>query len=80
MIRVLIVDDQAIVRKGVRALLQQVEHIEVVGEAGDGREAVAQAESLRPDVILMDLAMPRMDGIAAIRQITADQPDARILC
>ncbi len=79
MIRVLIVDDQAIVRKGVRALLQQVEHIEVVGEAVDGPEAVAQAGSLCPDVILMDLAMPRMDGITAIRQITADQPAARIL-
>ena len=78
-IRVLIVDDQAIVRKGVRALLEQVEHIEVVGEAGDGQEAVTRAESLRPDVILMDLAMPRMDGIAAIRQITADQPAVRIL-
>jgi NarL family two-component system response regulator LiaR len=78
-IRVLIVDDQAIVRKGIRALLEQVEHIEVVGEAGDGREAVAQAESLRPDVILMDLVMPEMDGIAAIRHITTDQAEARIL-
>jgi NarL family two-component system response regulator LiaR len=78
-IRVLIVDDHAIVRKGIRALLEQVEHIEVVGEASDGREAVEQAESLRPDVILMDLVMPEVDGIAAIRQITADQPGARIL-
>jgi NarL family two-component system response regulator LiaR len=78
-IRVLIVDDHAIVRKGIRALLEQVEHIEVVGEASDGQEAVTQAESLQPDVILMDLAMPRMDGITAIRQITADQPAARIL-
>jgi len=78
-IRVLIIDDHAIVRKGIRALLEQVEHIEVVGEASDGREAVAQAESLRPDVILMDLVMPEMDGIAAIRQITTDQPGVRIL-
>jgi NarL family two-component system response regulator LiaR len=78
-IRVLIVDDHAIVRKGIRALLEQVGHIEVVGEASDGREAVAQAESLRPDVILMDLVMPEMDGIVAIRQITADQPGVRIL-
>jgi len=78
-IRVLIVDDHAIVRKGIRALLEQVEHIEVVGEASDGREAVAQAESLHPDVILMDLVMPEMDGIAAIRHITTDQAEARIL-
>jgi NarL family two-component system response regulator LiaR len=78
-IRVLIVDDHAIVRKGIRALLDQVEHIEVVGEASDGQEAVTQVASLRPDVILMDLVMPKMDGIAAIRHITADQPEARIL-
>jgi NarL family two-component system response regulator LiaR len=78
-IRVLIVDDHAIVRKGIRALLDQVEHIEVVGEARDGQEAVTRAASLRPDVILMDLVMPNMDGIAAIGRITADQPEARIL-
>jgi len=78
-IRVLIVDDQAIVRKGIRALLAQVEDIDVVGEAGDGREAVDQFEALHPDVILMDLVMPVMDGIEAIRQITGRQEDARIL-
>ena len=78
-IRVLIVDDQVIVRKGIRALLEQVEHVEVVGEAGDGQEAVTRTESLRPDVILMDLVMPRLDGIAAIRQLTTDQAEARIL-
>jgi len=70
-IRVLIVEDQAIVRKGIRALLAEAENIRVVGEAGDGHEAVAQAEALNPDVILMDLVMPKMDGIEAIRQITA---------
>jgi NarL family two-component system response regulator LiaR len=78
-IRVLIVDDQAIVRKGIRALLGQVEIVEVVGEAGDGREAVAQAEALQPDVILMDLVMPHMDGIEATRQIAGRQGAARIL-
>jgi NarL family two-component system response regulator LiaR len=78
-IRVLVVDDHTIVRKGTRALLAQVEGIEVVGEAADGREAVDRAETLRPDVILMDLVMPVMDGIEATRQITSSQPDTRIL-
>ena len=78
-IRVLIVDDQAIVRKGIRALLAEAENIRVVGEAGDGHEAVAQAEALNPDVILMDLVMPKMDGIEAIRQITNCHEGARIL-
>ena len=78
-IRLLIVDDQGIVRKGVRALLAEVDGMEVVGEAGDGLEAVHQAEALQPDVILMDLVMPVMDGIEAIRQIMARQPRARIL-
>jgi NarL family two-component system response regulator LiaR len=78
-IRVLIVDDQAIVRKGICALLAMVEYIQVVGEAGDGKEAVARAKALDPDVILMDLVMPGGDGIAAIRQITSHQKGARIL-
>ncbi len=78
-IRVLVVDDQGIVRKGIRALLAEVAGIEVVGEARDGQEAVAQAVGLQPDVTLMDLAMPVMDGIEAIRQITEKQPGARIL-
>ena len=78
-IRVLVVDDQAIVRKGIRALLAEVETIAVVGEAANGAEAVAQAQALDPDVTLMDLVMPVMDGLAAIRQITARQPGARIL-
>ena len=78
-IRVLIVDDHAIVRKGIRALLTQVETIEVVGEAGDGQEAVKLAGKLNPDVILMDLVMPGGDGIEAIRHITDQHPEARIL-
>jgi NarL family two-component system response regulator LiaR len=78
-IRVLIVDDHAIVRDGICALLATKPDIEVVGEAGNGREAVSKAQSLLPDVILMDLMMPEMDGIEAIRRIVARQPGARIL-
>src|SRR4030042_169695 len=78
-IRVLIVDDHTIVRKGIRALLAEIAGIEVVGEADNGQEAIAQADILHPDVILMDLAMPKMDGIEATRQIKASQPESRIL-
>jgi NarL family two-component system response regulator LiaR len=78
-IRVLVADDHAIVCKGIRALLATEPDIEVVGEAENGREAVTEAEKLQPDVILMDLVMPEMDGIEAICRITARQPEARIL-
>ena len=78
-IRVLLTDDHAIVRKGVRALLATERDIQVVGEACDGEEAVAQAEVLRPDVILMDLVMPKLDGIEAISRVMAKLPSTRIL-
>jgi NarL family two-component system response regulator LiaR len=78
-IRVMIADDHAIVREGLRWLLQTEPGITLVGEAGNGAEAVALVERLDPDVILMDLVMPRMDGIAAIAEIRARHPEARIL-
>jgi len=78
-IRVLIADDHAIVRKGIRALLATKRDIQVVGEAGDGAEAVAQTLILRPDVVLMDLVMPKMDGINATKEITVKQPETRVL-
>jgi DNA-binding NarL/FixJ family response regulator len=78
-VRVLIVDDHVVVRQGIRALLATEPDIEVIGEAENGREAVAQADRLSPDVILMDLVMPEIDGIEAIRRITAHSPETRIL-
>jgi DNA-binding NarL/FixJ family response regulator len=71
-IRVVLADDQALVRSGLRALLANSDDLHVVGEAADGREAVAVVTRTQPDVVLMDLRMPGMDGIAATRQITAD--------
>lgn len=78
-IRVLVVDDHLIVREGIKALLTELEDMDVVGEAGGGEEAVRRAEELRPDVILMDLVMPEVDGIEAIRRISARQLGAKIL-
>ena len=78
-IRVLIADDHAIVRKGIRALLSEIGGFEVVGEAGNGHEAVLRALETRPDVVLMDLLMPGVDGIEATRQITSRQPQTHVL-
>ena len=78
-IKLLVVDDQKIVRKGIRALIEPVDDIDVIGEASNGEEAVVQAKRLQPDVILMDLMMPKMDGITAIREIQGSQLPARII-
>jgi DNA-binding NarL/FixJ family response regulator len=72
-VRVLLADDQALVRAGFRVLLDQADDIDVVGEAGDGEQAVALAISTRPDVVLMDVRMPVLDGVAATRRIAADE-------
>ena len=78
-IKVILVDDHAIVRKGIQALLATESDIEVVGEASDGQEAIILAERIKHDVILMDLVMPGVNGVDAIRQIKANDSGARIL-
>jgi DNA-binding NarL/FixJ family response regulator len=78
-IRVLIVDDHQVVRAGLRVFLDLLDDIEVVGEASDGSEGVAMARRLQPDVVLMDLLMPRMDGITAIGRIREELPDVEVV-
>src|SRR5215213_3746016 len=78
-IRVLLVDDHALIRAGLARLLEETDDIVVVGEASDGEQALTAVEALRPDLVLMDLSMPRLDGAAATRRILALHQDARIL-
>ncbi len=78
-IRILIADDHAIVREGLRALIETEPNMELIGEAADGIEAVRLQQALKPDVTILDLVMPRMDGLAALTEIRQGDPQARIL-
>ncbi len=78
-IRVLLVDDHAVVRRGLRGFLELQDDIEVIGEASDGNEAIAESRRLVPDVVLMDLLMPNLDGVGAIAAIKALQPGVEIV-
>jgi two-component system response regulator NreC len=78
-IRVLLADDHAVVRQGFKMILSAQGDIEIIGEAGNGREAVDLAEQLRPDVVVMDVAMPELNGIEATRRVVASSPHTRVL-
>lgn len=78
-VRVLLVDDQTLVRAGFRKLLDSEPDVDIVGEAGDGAQAVDQARRLRPDIVLMDIRMPRMDGLQATAQILTQLPATRVV-
>jgi DNA-binding NarL/FixJ family response regulator len=79
MIRLLLVDDQTLIRRGLRALLKPETELEIIGEAEDGQAALAQIEALQPDLVLMDIRMPMMDGVAATRAISQRFPQVKVL-
>lgn len=77
--RILLVDDHALVRAGIRALIGMIENVEVVGEAGDGNEALSLIETLQPDLVLLDVTMPGLSGFGTLGEITARFPDVRVI-
>lgn len=78
-LRILLADDHALVRAGIRALLERLHGIEVVGEAGDGREALKLIKELKPDIVMMDIAMPGLNGLDAVERSRRDFPDVRVI-
>ena len=79
MIKLLIADDHLIIRQGLRLILETEDEFEIVGEASDGREALSLCKKLKPDVVLMDLRMPNMDGLTAIEKLRAEQPEIAVV-
>jgi DNA-binding NarL/FixJ family response regulator len=79
MIKVLLADDQTLIRQGIRLLLEIEPDIEVVGQAANGREALQQVESIHPDVVLMDVRMPEMDGVEATRELSMRYPEVKVI-
>ncbi len=78
-IRVLLIDDQALFREGLRILLEQKSNLSIIGEASNGEEAITAARFHTPDIVLMDLRMPRLNGVEATRRITAELPATRVI-